>query len=136
MLALSLCIESETHREPAAAAGSAAGLFTGSGAGLSEAFGSGDLLRLESGSCFRAGGDLERLSNREALFGSGSFWSKHERFAVRRSVSSISKIDTGFVRRMGPGWSQIDEVSTKLDKVDEAEVGFLSWLKPEHGVTP
>jgi hypothetical protein len=69
---------------PAAAAGSCPSFL---GAGLSEALDMGLLLRLVSG--LLAGGDLERRSNLEVLLGSGSFWSKRERFAVRRSVSSI-----------------------------------------------
>lgn len=61
--------------------------FVGSVLGLSEALSRGLLLRL--GSDFRAGGERERRSNLDALFGSGSVWSKRERFAVRRSVSSM-----------------------------------------------
>lgn len=79
---------------PAAAAGSAPPFFADSGAGLpEERRPRGDLLRRES--TFLAGGDRERLSNLEVLFGSGSFWSKRDRFAVRRSVSSILIISLG-----------------------------------------
>jgi hypothetical protein len=67
---------------PAAAAASNPPFFAESVAGLSEARGSGLLLRLVSGSGFEAGGERERLGLR-------SVWSKRERFAVRRSVSSI-----------------------------------------------
>jgi hypothetical protein len=74
---------------PAAAAGSEIIFLGVSGIGLPEVLGSGLLLRLDSSS-FTAGGDLERLSNLEVLFGSGSFWSKRDRFTARRSVSSIS----------------------------------------------
>ena len=74
---------------PAAAAGSAPPFFAASGAGLSDALATGLLLRLDSVVGFRAGGERERLSNLETLFSSGSVWSKRERFAVRRSVSSM-----------------------------------------------
>jgi hypothetical protein len=47
----------------------------------------GLLLRRDSD--FLAGGERDRLSNLDALFGSGSFWSKRDLFAVRLSVSSI-----------------------------------------------
>lgn len=50
---------------------------------------SGLLSRAEPSLLERAGGDRERRSNLEALRGSGSFWSKRERLAVRRSVSSM-----------------------------------------------
>lgn len=76
---------------PAAAAGSRAGFFPESPDGLSKALLTGLLLRLESAG-LAGGGDLERLSNLEARFGSGSFWSKRERFAVLRSVSSIVNV--------------------------------------------
>lgn len=72
---------------PAAAAGSSPD-FAASVAGLSEPLGRGLLLRLDSD--LAAGGDRERLSNLEGR--AGSFWSKRERFAVRRSVSSMAKI--------------------------------------------
>ena len=72
---------------PAAAAGSSPD-FAASVAGLSEPLARGLLLRLDSD--LAAGGDRERLSNLEGR--PGSFWSKRERFAVRRSVSSIVNI--------------------------------------------
>lgn len=75
---------------PAAAAASAGSLFAASGGALSEVLGSGLLLRRLS--CLTAGGERERLSNLEARFGSGSFWSKRERFEARLSVSSIFSI--------------------------------------------
>lgn len=78
---------------PAAAAGSTIPDFEVSVLGLSEALPIGLLLRL--GSDFLAWGERERRSNLEALFGSGSVWSKRERFAVRRSVSSILGISWG-----------------------------------------
>lgn len=56
--------------------------MTGASDGLVEG------LALRRDSVF-AGGDRERRSNREARFGSGSVWSKRERFAVRLSVSSM-----------------------------------------------
>ena len=37
----------------------------------------------------RDGGERERRSNRDVLLGSGSVWSKRERFTVRRSDSSM-----------------------------------------------
>lgn len=77
---------------PAAAAGSwRSGVSLGgddAGAG-SRSLDSGLLSRAEPSLLARAGGDRERRSNLEALRGSGSFWSKRERLAVRRSVSSI-----------------------------------------------
>lgn len=57
-------------------------------AGLSEALPTGLLLRLES-ECLAGRGDRERRSKRDVLFGSGSVWSKRDRFALLRSVSSI-----------------------------------------------
>lgn len=78
---------------PAAAAGSTVLDFGVSVLGLSEVLPRGLLLRL--GSDFLAGGERERRSNLDALFGSGSVWSKRERFAVRRSVSSILGIPLG-----------------------------------------
>jgi hypothetical protein len=39
----------------------------------------------------RDGGERERRSNREVLLGSGSVWSKRERFTVRRSDSSMAR---------------------------------------------
>lgn len=47
----------------------------------------GLLSRTESS--LRAEGDRERRSNLDALRGSGSFWSKRDRLAVRRSESSM-----------------------------------------------
>jgi hypothetical protein len=73
---------------PAAAAGSTTSFFGESVIGLPKGLPSGLLLRLVSG-CLAGGGDLERRSNREERFGSGSVWSKRERFAVLLSVSSI-----------------------------------------------
>jgi hypothetical protein len=72
---------------PTAAAGSRAPDFGVSTLGLPEPLASGLLLR--RGSDLLAGGERERRSNLDALFGSGSVWSKRERFAVRRSVSSM-----------------------------------------------
>lgn len=69
--------------KPAAAAASV-GDFLASGV-ASFAMG----LRSLPGSERRDGGDRERRSNRDVLLGSGSVWSKRERFTVRRSVSSI-----------------------------------------------
>lgn len=68
---------------PAAAAGST--FFAESAPGLSEAPLTGLLLRADS----RLGGERDRLSNLEVRLASGSVWSKRERFAVRRSVSSM-----------------------------------------------
>ena len=82
LLACTICAHS-----PAAAAGSRAAFFVTSEAGLAVSLAIG--LRLRLGSDFLEGGDLERLSNRDARFGSGSVWSNRERFTVRRSVSSI-----------------------------------------------
>ena len=76
---------SEYSNLPAAAAGSE-GLFTAS-AGLLDAIGL--LLRCES-LCL-VEGERERRSNLEARFGSGSVWSKRDRFVERRSSSAISR---------------------------------------------
>jgi hypothetical protein len=54
---------------------------------VSRSLDNGLLSRTESS--LRAEGDRERLSNLEAFRGSGSFWSKRDRFAVRRSESSM-----------------------------------------------
>lgn len=72
---------------PAAAAGSTGDLAAGESS-ASRSLDNGLLSRAESS--LRAGGDRERRSNLEAFRGSGSFWSKRDRFAVRRSVSSMS----------------------------------------------
>src|SRR5687768_619170 len=72
------------RRVPAAAAASTAACLGAS----SPSFLRGLLSR---GSERLLGGDLERRSNLEARFGSGSVWSKRERFAVRRSESSIAQ---------------------------------------------
>jgi hypothetical protein len=90
---VSLATKPRTDSLPAAAAGSTPPDFGVSPPGLSEALPRGLLLRL--GSDFLAGGERERRSNLEALFGSGSVWSKRERFAVRRSVSSILGLSAG-----------------------------------------
>jgi hypothetical protein len=82
------------EHQPAAAAGSAPAFFALAAVGLSGFRSMGLLLRLDSD--FLAGGERDRLSNRDALFGSGSFWSKRDRFAVRLSVSSISVECIGF----------------------------------------
>ena len=75
-------------RLPAAAAGSSGVFLADSEAGLPEARPTGLLLRLES-ECLAGGGDRDRRSKREVRFGSGSVWSKRDRFALLRSVSSI-----------------------------------------------
>lgn len=54
---------------------------------MSRSLDNGLLSRTESS--LRAEGDRERRSNLEVLRGSGSFWSKRDRFAVLRSESSI-----------------------------------------------
>lgn len=54
---------------------------------MSRSLDNGLLSRTESS--LRAEGDRERRSNLEALRGSGSFWSKRDRLAVRRSESSM-----------------------------------------------
>lgn len=71
---------------PAAAAGSMAGLES---PGASRGLDKGLLSRSRPESCWRAGGERERRSKRERR-GSGSVWSKRERFTLRRSVSSIA----------------------------------------------
>jgi hypothetical protein len=79
------------ENKPAAAAASGLIFLIPSPEGLSVEFARsiGLLLRLEE-SGLREGGDLDRLSNREErAFGSGSVWSKRERFADLLSVSSI-----------------------------------------------
>lgn len=85
-----------SHALPAAAAGSArsapsfAGAAGDPGPASLRSLDSGLLSRVpEPSLLLRAGGDLERRSKREALRGSASFWSKRERFTVRRSESSI-----------------------------------------------
>ena len=78
------CRGSEYSSLPAAAAGSE-GLFTPS-VGLLDAIGL--LLRRES-LCLVVG-ERERRSNLEVRFGSGSVWSKRDRFVERRSSSAIS----------------------------------------------
>jgi hypothetical protein len=60
------------HYSPAAAAGSRPAFFAESGAGLPDPLPRGLLLRLDS-DLATEGGDLLRLSNLEARFGSGSF---------------------------------------------------------------
>lgn len=84
---VSVATKLESVSSPAAAAGSIPAGLEDSLAGLSEALPTGLLLR--RGSDFLAGGERERRSNLDCLFGSGSVWSKRDRFAVRRSVSSI-----------------------------------------------
>lgn len=54
---------------------------------MSRSLDNGLLSRTESS--LRAEGDRERRSNLEVLRGSGSFWSKRDRLAVRRSESSM-----------------------------------------------
>lgn len=54
---------------------------------MSRSLDNGLLSRTESS--LRAEGDRERLSNLDGLRGSGSFWSKRDRLAVRRSESSM-----------------------------------------------
>lgn len=82
----------DLEHKPAAAAAFGLTLLGVSPEGLSVEFARspiGLLFRLVE-SDLRAGGDLERLSNREErAFGSGSVWSKRERFADLLSVSSI-----------------------------------------------
>lgn len=68
--------------------------FTASTAGLPESLAMETMetmgLLLRRLSCFLAGGERDRLSKRLDLFFSGAAsWSKRERFAERRSVSSI-----------------------------------------------
>lgn len=84
---------------------------------MSRSLDNGLLSRTESS--LRAEGDRERLSNLEALRGSGSFWSKRDRLAVRRSESSMvgdwidgnhvgSRCCSGrkVVERSGLGWGR------------------------------
>jgi hypothetical protein len=86
--------------KPAAAAASV-GDFLASGV-ASFAMG----LRSLPGSERRDGGDRERRSNRDVLLGSGSVWSKRERFTVRRSVSSILDELRILKRKLGDvGWN-------------------------------
>lgn len=73
---------------PAAAAGSMGDLVAGEPS-VSRSLDNGLLSRADESS-LRAGGDRERRSNLETFRGSGSFWSKRDRLAVRRSVSSMS----------------------------------------------
>lgn len=70
---------------PAAAAGSATGFLADSTAGLPDPLPIGLLLRL--GSVLMAGGERDLRSKREGRL--GSVWSNRERFAARRSVSSM-----------------------------------------------
>ena len=73
---------------PAAAAGSAPVDFLGSELGVSELpLAAG--LRLRFGSLCRVEGERDRRSKREVRFGSGSVWSKRERFELLRSSSAI-----------------------------------------------
>lgn len=57
-------------------------------------------LRSRPWSALFAGGERDLRSNRERR-GSGSVWSKRERFAVRRSVSSIVAYITSGVKENG-----------------------------------
>jgi len=87
---LAMHLKKDLVYKPALAAASSP-FFLGSATGLPEPLGMGLLLRLDSD--FLAGGERERRSNLEVRFGSGSFWSNRERFAERRSVSSIMCVD-------------------------------------------
>lgn len=84
---------------------------------MSRSLDNGLLSRTESS--LRAEGERERRSNLEALRGSGSFWSKRDRLAVRRSESSMvgdwidgnhvgSRCCSGrkVVERSGLGWGR------------------------------
>lgn len=71
---------------PAAATGSIGDLT--SGVELSRGLERG-LRARPAESSLRAGGERDRLSNRDARFGSGSVWSKRERL-MRLSESSIA----------------------------------------------
>ena len=88
------------HRDgygvPAAAAGSMGDLE--SGVELSRSFERG--LRSRTTSCFLAGGDRERLSNRDILRGSGSVWSKRERLTARAPESSMLSKFSRQIRRV------------------------------------
>ncbi len=77
---------------PAAAAGSTGGDLESVGASRGLERGLRSRSRPESG--LRAGGERERRSNRERR-GSGSVWSKRDRFVLRRSESSIAEKSRG-----------------------------------------
>lgn len=100
---------------PAAAAGSTGDLA--GDAPVSRSLDNGLLSRAESS--LRAEGDRERRSNLEALRGSGSFWSKRDRLAVRRSVSS-----------MVGDWIDGDQVSSRCCPGEKVVVRSGIGLEP------
>lgn len=91
---------------PAATAGSPEDCLFASAAGLRGSPLRG--LRVRAAPDCREDGDRERRSNRDARFGSGSFWSKRERFA-RGSSSAMVYIQCRKIRRANEG-----EVSNRL----------------------
>lgn len=99
---------------PAAAAGSKPDFFAESTAGLAVSLPIGLLLRLDS--VFFAAGDFERRSKRDVLLGSGSVWSNRDRFAVRRSVSSIvGDQQRGLIRMKSASW-MLEYTTNKWEK--------------------
>lgn len=85
---------------PAAAAGSTLGLFVSPSAREIGLRSRGASERLE-------GGDRDRRSNRDGRLGSGSVWSKRDRFMVRRSASSMPRDDVVIDEELGSERIQI-----------------------------
>jgi hypothetical protein len=114
---------------PAAAAGSRPSFVLVLVAGLSARLSRGLRLRFLSG--LVVGGDLERRSNLEARFGSGSFWSKRERFAVRRSVSSIVDMFMKKFAMCAPfsaiGNGKMNKVGYRFQSLPCARLNLFFW---------
>lgn len=89
-------------RSPAATAGSSEAERLSLEAGLRESLPRGLLLRLEP--VCRDEGERERLSNLDVLRGSGSVWSKRERFTL---LSSSAILLSSRRRSQGDGTSDI-----------------------------